>query len=233
MTPTDTTAAHAEPLPAPDNSSLGGPADRFAEARLVQLGDAGHGTAQFYRAHAAVTRALIERHGFTVVAVDWPDAAATDRRVRNLPRDRRSNSYLPDPDFNEAQHGRGRADRLDARAQPRPARAGAPRRRRPAARVRHAHRHGRRRVGLGRTGAGGAGALLTAGLDGPAVTTPACPALCSICTGRRCRTRWRRRGWSGSSASPDAPTPNAGAMMPTRCCRSSSTTGCDSTRRAR
>src|SRR6185295_7656796 len=43
-----------------------------------------HGTSQFYRARAAITRRLIERHGFTIVAVeaDWPDAAAIDRYVR-------------------------------------------------------------------------------------------------------------------------------------------------------
>ncbi len=50
---------------------------------MVLLGEASHGTAEFYRARAAITRHLIERHGFTVVAVeaDWPDAAAVNRYV--------------------------------------------------------------------------------------------------------------------------------------------------------
>ena len=51
------------------------------------LGEASHGTSEFYRARAAITRHLIERHGFRIVAVeaDWPDAAAIDRHVRHRP----------------------------------------------------------------------------------------------------------------------------------------------------
>ena len=51
------------------------------------LGEASHGTSEFYRARAAITRRLIEQHGFTIVAVeaDWPDAAAVDRYVRHRP----------------------------------------------------------------------------------------------------------------------------------------------------
>jgi hypothetical protein len=46
-----------------------------------------HGTSEFYRARAAITRRLIEQYGFTIVAVeaDWPDAAAIDRYVRHSP----------------------------------------------------------------------------------------------------------------------------------------------------
>src|SRR5712675_1828318 len=46
---------------------------------------ASHGTSEFYRARAAITRRLIEKHGFTILAVeaDWPDAAAVDRYVRH------------------------------------------------------------------------------------------------------------------------------------------------------
>ena len=57
--------------------------DRFADRRVVLLGEASHGTSEFYRARAAITQRLIERHGFTIVAVeaDWPDAAAVDRFV--------------------------------------------------------------------------------------------------------------------------------------------------------
>jgi len=53
----------------------------------VLLGEATHGTAEFYRARAAITRALIKRHGFNIVAVeaDWPDAARIDRHIRHLP----------------------------------------------------------------------------------------------------------------------------------------------------
>ncbi|HYD87563.1 MAG TPA: protein-L-isoaspartate(D-aspartate) O-methyltransferase [Vitreimonas sp.] len=61
--------------------------DRFASARVVLLGEATHGTSEFYRARAAITRRLIERHGFSIVALeaDWPDAASIDRYVRQRP----------------------------------------------------------------------------------------------------------------------------------------------------
>jgi putative phosphoribosyl transferase len=79
--------AAAEPLPTPDDPAFAAAFDRFASARIVLLGEASHGTSEFYRARAAITRRLIEHHGFTIVAVeaDWPDAAAVDRYVRQSP----------------------------------------------------------------------------------------------------------------------------------------------------
>jgi hypothetical protein len=44
--------------------------DRFGDAKVVLLGEATHGTSEFYRARAAITRRLIERHGFNIVAVE-------------------------------------------------------------------------------------------------------------------------------------------------------------------
>ena len=77
----------AEPLPDPEDPAFGASFDRFAGARVVLLGEASHGTSEFYRARAAITRRLIEHHGFTIVAVeaDWPDAASIDRHVRGRP----------------------------------------------------------------------------------------------------------------------------------------------------
>jgi protein-L-isoaspartate(D-aspartate) O-methyltransferase len=77
----------AEPLPAPDDPAFASLFDRFADRRVVLLGEASHGTSEFYSARAAITRHLVENHGFTIVAVeaDWPDAAAVDRYVRDLP----------------------------------------------------------------------------------------------------------------------------------------------------
>ncbi|MGO4571182.1 erythromycin esterase family protein [Microvirga sp. 2TAF3] len=78
--------AHGEPLPAVDDAeAFGAMFDRFADAKVVLLGEATHGTSEFYRARAAITRRLIERHGFTIVAVeaDWPDAAKVDAYVRH------------------------------------------------------------------------------------------------------------------------------------------------------
>jgi protein-L-isoaspartate(D-aspartate) O-methyltransferase len=86
----------AEPLPDFNDPAFGALFDRFAEARVVLLGEASHGTAEFYRARAAITRRLIEEHGFTIVAVeaDWPDAAAVDRYVRHRPH-----RAAPEPPF--------------------------------------------------------------------------------------------------------------------------------------
>ena len=63
-------------------------AERFAHRRVVLLGEATHGTAEFYDARAAITAMLVEKHGFNIVAVeaDWPDAAVYDSYVRGLPR---------------------------------------------------------------------------------------------------------------------------------------------------
>jgi erythromycin esterase-like protein len=78
-------APYCEPLiPLRETGSFGAAFDRFGDAKLVLLGEASHGTLEFYRARAAITRRLIEKHGFTIVAVeaDWPDAAHIDRYVR-------------------------------------------------------------------------------------------------------------------------------------------------------
>src|SRR5690348_2524442 len=77
----------AEPLPHIDDPRFGSFFDRYGDARVVLLGEASHGTSEFYRARAAITRRLIEAHGFTIVAVeaDWPDAAALNRYVRGRP----------------------------------------------------------------------------------------------------------------------------------------------------
>ena len=77
---------YAEPLPALDDPAFGELFDRYGDARVVLIGEASHGTSDFYRTRAAITQRLIERHGFTIVAVeaDWPDASQVDRCVRGL-----------------------------------------------------------------------------------------------------------------------------------------------------
>jgi erythromycin esterase-like protein len=71
----------------------GGPRDydrlveRLARARFVLLGEASHGTHEFYRERAEITRRLIAEKGFSAVAVeaDWPDAYRVNRFVRGVP----------------------------------------------------------------------------------------------------------------------------------------------------
>ena len=56
----------------------------IGDARYVLLGEASHGTHEFYRARAQITKRLITEKGFTTVAVeaDWPDAYRINRYVR-------------------------------------------------------------------------------------------------------------------------------------------------------
>ncbi|APW62967.1 erythromycin esterase family protein [Paludisphaera borealis] len=58
--------------------------DRIGDARFVLLGEASHGTHEFYSERARITRRLIGEKGFTAVAVeaDWPDAYRVNRYVR-------------------------------------------------------------------------------------------------------------------------------------------------------
>jgi protein-L-isoaspartate(D-aspartate) O-methyltransferase len=84
-------AASIEQLPPLDlEETFAETFERFADRRVVLLGEASHGTSEFYRARAAITKRLIERHGFSIVAIeaDWPDAASVDRYVRGRAADR-------------------------------------------------------------------------------------------------------------------------------------------------
>src|SRR5437879_3617327 len=70
--------------------------DLIGDARVVLLGEASHGTHEFYFERAAITKRLITERGFTVVAIeaDWPDSARVHRYVRGASNDRRANEAL-------------------------------------------------------------------------------------------------------------------------------------------
>ena len=83
--PTEVAVIRAEAAPVQD----GTPADQelfdlVGDAHLVLIGEASHGTAEFYAARAGMTRRLIEERGFCAVAAeaDWPDAYRVNRYVR-------------------------------------------------------------------------------------------------------------------------------------------------------
>ncbi len=61
----------------------------IGDARVVLIGESSHGTAEFYRARAEITKWLIEEKGFCAVAAeaDWPDAYRVNRYVRGLGHD--------------------------------------------------------------------------------------------------------------------------------------------------
>jgi len=77
-------AEHCEPFEEIEEADLGPLLERIGQARVVLIGEATHGTSEFYRMRARITRALIRRRGFNIVGIegDWPDARMIDRYVR-------------------------------------------------------------------------------------------------------------------------------------------------------
>jgi erythromycin esterase-like protein len=70
--------------------------DLVGDARFVLLGEATHGTHEFYQERARITQRLIEEKGFHAVAVeaDWPDAYRVNRYVRGQGEDRDADAAL-------------------------------------------------------------------------------------------------------------------------------------------
>src|SRR5690242_5685968 len=58
--------------------------EKIGDARFVLIGEATHGTHEFYQARAEITQQLITHKGFMAVAIegDWPDAYNTHRYVQ-------------------------------------------------------------------------------------------------------------------------------------------------------
>ena len=69
---------------------------RIGDARFVLIGGASHGTHEFYRARAELTKRLIREKGFAALAVeaDWPDAYRVNRFVRRLSADAEASEAL-------------------------------------------------------------------------------------------------------------------------------------------
>jgi protein-L-isoaspartate(D-aspartate) O-methyltransferase len=89
--PTDETllpriADASEPFQSLGDADLAPLMARIGEAGVVLIGEASHGTSEFYRMRDRITRALIEEKGFRFVAIegDWPDAARVDHYVRHF-----------------------------------------------------------------------------------------------------------------------------------------------------
>src|SRR5436190_21953941 len=56
----------------------------IGDSKFVLLGEATHGTHEFYKARAEITQRLVEEKGFTVIAweADWPDTLRVNRFIR-------------------------------------------------------------------------------------------------------------------------------------------------------
>lgn len=63
--------------------------ERIGDSRVVLLGEASHGTAEFYEMRARITKELIENKGFTIVTAeaDWPDAAHINHYIHGREQD--------------------------------------------------------------------------------------------------------------------------------------------------
>ncbi len=72
--------------------------DRIGDARCVLIGEASHGTQEFYVERARITRRLIEEAGFNAIAVeaDWPAAYRVNCFVRRAGKDRTAAAALGD-----------------------------------------------------------------------------------------------------------------------------------------
>ncbi len=72
--------------------------DRIGDAKIVLIGEASHGTHEFYQIRGQITQKLIRDHGFTAVAVeaDFPDAFRVNRYVRGSGKDETPEEALSD-----------------------------------------------------------------------------------------------------------------------------------------
>jgi erythromycin esterase-like protein len=99
------TAASPESLLLPSVTPLVGKSgdhdallDRIGDARFVLLGEASHGTHEFYRERVRITKRLIQEKGFDAIALeaDWPDAHRLQRWIHGTSSDAGPNEALGD-----------------------------------------------------------------------------------------------------------------------------------------
>ncbi|WP_166237807.1 erythromycin esterase family protein [Paenibacillus turpanensis] len=71
-----------------DMNQLDALINEAAQSKIVMLGEASHGTSEFYTIRAEITKQLIEKHGFSFIAVegDWPSCYEMNRYVKQKPQ---------------------------------------------------------------------------------------------------------------------------------------------------
>ncbi|MDH3236772.1 MAG: protein-L-isoaspartate(D-aspartate) O-methyltransferase, partial [Alphaproteobacteria bacterium] len=75
-----------EPFNSLENANLDPLLERIGDARVVLIGEASHGTSEFYKLRSRISAELITKKGFNFVGIegDWPDAARIDHYVRHF-----------------------------------------------------------------------------------------------------------------------------------------------------
>lgn len=96
-------ADKAEPFASIDEADLGPLMERIGDARVVLIGEASHGTSEFYRMRQRITAELIRHKGFRVIGIegDWPDVERIDEYIRGRrPKpERRRQAFQRFPDW--------------------------------------------------------------------------------------------------------------------------------------
>lgn len=66
--------------------------DKIGSARIVMLGEASHGTHEYYTWRSYISRKLVEEYGFNFIAVegDWPDCYSLNRFIKNYDKSGKS-----------------------------------------------------------------------------------------------------------------------------------------------
>ena len=86
---TDELTVHLNQIEHPlrDERDLDPLMERIGDARYVLLGEASHGTSDFYIWRDRISRRLVEEKGFSFIAVegDWPDCYRVNRYVKGYP----------------------------------------------------------------------------------------------------------------------------------------------------
>jgi protein-L-isoaspartate(D-aspartate) O-methyltransferase len=82
----DAIIGSSEPFDSIRGTKLDPLLERIGDAKIVLLGEATHGTSEFYRMRERISQELISRKGFRFVAIegDWPDVARLDHYVRHF-----------------------------------------------------------------------------------------------------------------------------------------------------
>jgi erythromycin esterase len=70
--------------------------DKIGDARIVMLGEASHGTHEYYTWRAHITKRLIKEKGFNFIAVegDWPDCYSLNRYIKQYVTDKKAYDVL-------------------------------------------------------------------------------------------------------------------------------------------